>query len=110
MDDLRAISAQFRRLQRDVNNDTEHENVEQHQHKLKGLLTATCGVVDRENGDAAMVKMADDLINRMVSLSYEEGMQIDFLESFAHGERGIIEDPLSKGLGAMGNCTLSLSE
>ena len=108
MDDLRAISAQFLQLQRDVNDDTEHENVEQHQQKPKELLRATCGVVDRKNGDAAMVEMADELINHMVSLSYEEELQMDLLESFAHGKRGIIKDPTSKGLGGMGKCTLAV--
>jgi hypothetical protein len=108
MDDLRAISAQFLQLQRDVNDDTERENVEQHKQKLKELLNATCGVVDRENGDAAMVEMADDLINHIISLSFEEELQMVFHESFAHGEQGIIEDPLSKGLGGMGNCTLAV--
>lgn len=106
MDDLRDISSQFLQLQQDRINDPQWQDLRQHQRRLEVLLAAACqcAVVEVEDDDVSVNATADGLVNRMVSFAYQDdGVHLDFLESFAHGDYGIIKDPESEIFGSRGS-------
>ena len=97
MENLRALGFLIQSLQKDASRDKNHEKSEEHNRRLKKLLTIACTVGSGASDDGSIEETVDKLINEMVSFAYGDDMDIHFLESFAHGQNGVVKDPALNG-------------